>query len=481
MGSLRLHRKAVAILAAVMIGGALVEGADDPPTPTPNPHIEELRKAALAEPDRKKQEELWKQYSDEEYADNQRRATIVHELWKKENDREKRQELAEELSDLGVRISNYETGGDDDEPATLVIEVATDGEFAQKQIKLPPKARTLDLHQLHTLSADATETEPAWVIRRMTKNRIEVWLPRHGWLFDGKGKLLSEAKPPRRDGTGRQWYGAFLPDGRWVTTDLFDEDKTLTFFTRAGKWLKEIAADKLVSPKPDESRWDLATISWCRCTRSGDGFVLRVGQNGGRGDAWVGWNGQHHELSDEKSAWKLCYPRDLEPKGSYVYLSVPDDSGDIIMTREEPGHGMFVGFPVYEAGKVRVRVPEGETFGFWPRSDNVYIVTDHQNGSRGAFGEWHSAPTTYQTWFYNADGKFAGWMAARRIADTAGDDGMLFVDSAQRVIAVGNDYRVKEAKQFTLSGTVNAEPTKLFPDLRIGFFQRDHRLVLARW
>ncbi|HEY5037034.1 MAG TPA: hypothetical protein VII74_07895, partial [Chthoniobacterales bacterium] len=263
-----------------------------------------------------------------------------------------------------------------------MIEVATDGEYAQKEIKLPKEAETVALHELYTCIADSADADFRWVIRRVTKNHVEVWLPRHGWLFNGKGKLVGEAKPPRRDGTGREWYGAFLPDGRWVTTDLFAEDKTLTFFTRAGKWLKEIASDKLVPRKPEDEFQEPATIGWCRCTRRGDGFVLSVGQDGGRGDAWVNWSGQHHELSEKESPWKLCYPRDLEPKGMYTDLSVPDDRGAITMTRNEPSHGSEVGFPVYEAGKVRARVPEGETFGFWPRSDNVYIVTEHLNGSR---------------------------------------------------------------------------------------------------
>ncbi|HEY5036853.1 MAG TPA: hypothetical protein VII74_06950, partial [Chthoniobacterales bacterium] len=90
-------------------------------------------------------------------------------------------------------------------------------------------------------------------------------------------------------------------------------------------------------------------------------------------------------------------------------------------------------------------------------------------------------PTTYQTWFYNADGTFAGWIAARRIADTASGDGMLFVDSMQRVIALGSDYRLLSAEQFGWRKTMKAEPTRLFPDLRLGFFRRDNRLVLARW
>lgn len=478
-----IHRsgKVALALAAVIMRAGWLHAADEAAMPTPNPHIEELRKAAMAEPDRAKQEELWQQTAEEEYADDQRRAALLHELWKQETDPEKRQDLGEELSTLGVRISNHLTGGNYDAPADLVIEVATNGEYAQKEIKVPEAAQAVPLQEVRTLEAESSDANIAWVVRRMTENRAEVWLPHHGWLFDDKGKLIAEAKPPRRDGSGRQWYGAFLPDGRWVTTDLFAEDKTLTFFTSSGKWLKEIAADKLVPAKPDNDRWSPGTISWCRCTKRGDAFVLRVGQNGGRGDAWVNWSGQHHELSAKESPWQLCYPRDLEPKGTYTYLSVPDDRGRITMTREEPGHGPEVGFPVYEAGKVRVRVPEGQTFGFWPQSDNVYVVVEHQNTTSDEAGGLHTAPTTYQTWFYNADGTFAGWIAARRIADSASRDGMLFLDADQRLITLGGDYHVIEARQFRSTQNETGELVKLFPDLRLGFFQRDNQLILASW
>jgi hypothetical protein len=470
-------RKGGLLLAALAAAWSISARAQET-EPTANPKIEELRKAADAEPDQAKKEELWKQLSDAEYADNERRIAELHDRWKNETDPEKRRDLAEELSDLGVKVSNYRTGGNYDQPADLVIEVATDGQYAEKEIKLPDAAEPVRLHEIRTFAADP---DHQWVVRRMTKNRFEVWLPRHGWLFDEKGKLTAEAAPPRRDGTGREWYGAFLPDGRWVTTDLFENDKTLTFFTRAGKWLKEIKADALVPRGADDDQWSLSTISWARCTRDGEAFAVSVGQNGGRGVAVVKWSGEHRVLGENENPWQLCYPRDLEPKGMYTMLATMDDRGVVEMSRQEDGHGVYVGFPVYEAGNVYARIPEGETFGFWPGSENVYVVVDHQNVASDEAGGLHTQPSNFQTWFYNADGKFAGWVAAKRIADMASGDGMLFLDRAQRVVALTADYRVDKAEQFTWDKGAAAEPVKLFPDLRLGCFLRDKKLVLASW
>jgi len=271
------------------------------------------------------------------------------------------------------------------------------------------------------------------VIRRATSKRIEVWLPRDGWLFDSDGKVINEAHPPRRDGEGRDWFGVFFPDGRWVTTDLWGQDKVLTFFSRTGKWLKEIPGAELVPLKSDDI-WGLSTVGWCRCSRDGDVFVASVGQGPGRGVARVSWDGSHHVLENANDPWKLCYPRDLEPKGMYTLLSVPDDRLQITMTRQEDGHGPFVGFPVYEAGLVKARIPDGGTFGFWPSSENVYVVTTTSTWIRDSAEHSHEGAPIIHTWFYHADGNFGAWIDARRASDTPQGDGMLFVDSQQRVI-----------------------------------------------
>src|SRR5205085_9690774 len=131
---------------------------------------------------------------------------------------------------------------------------------------------------------------------------------------------------------------------------------TLHFFSRSGKWEKDIAADKLVPRVPRNEGSEPSLIGWCRCDRNGNGFVLDVGATGGRGVAWVNWAGQHHVLRGENEPWKLCYRRDLEPKGGYTFLSMPDDERKSTMTRQEDSHGTYVGYPVYEAGKVNVRL-----------------------------------------------------------------------------------------------------------------------------
>src|SRR5262245_58698856 len=85
---------------------------------------------------------------------------------------------------------------------------------------------------------------------------------------------------------------------------------------------------------------------------------------------------------ENSEPWQLCYPRDLESKGMYTGLWIPNDAGERMMRREEPSHGMFVGFPTYtvkdtagDAHHLEVTIPEGERFGFWPGSDSTYIVS----------------------------------------------------------------------------------------------------------
>lgn len=349
--------------------------------------------------------------------------------------------------------------------------------MSRKEIKISAEPKRVPLKVIQTLEADPNRH---WVIRRATSKRIEVWLPRHGWLLDAKGKLINEARPPRRDGDGRDWFGAFLADGRWVTTDLWGEDKVLSFFSRGGKWLKEISGETLVPTKGGDD-WGSSTIGWCRCIRTGDAFVASVGQGPGRGVARLNWKGEHHVLHNRDDPWKLCYSRDLEPKGMYTFLSIPDDSRKITMTRQEDGHGPLVGFPMYETDRVHSRIPDGEEFGFWPASHNVYIVTQTTAWEPETAEHSYEGPTIAQTWFYNADGTFAGWINARRIADAAAGGAMLVVDDQQRTVTVTKTYDVSAVEQFAWSDGVIAEVNRLFPDLHLGAFVRDGNLVIAHW
>ncbi len=121
----------------------------------------------------------------------------------------------------------------------------------------------------------------------------------------------------------------------------------------------------------------------------------------------------------------------------YTFLSIPDDSRKITMTRQEDGHGPLVGFPMYETDRVHSRIPDGEEFGFWPASHNVYIVTQTTAWEPETAEHSYEGPTIAQTWFYNA------------------------------------------VEQFAWSDGVIAEVNRLFPDLHLGAFVRDGNLVIA--
>jgi hypothetical protein len=80
-------------------------------------------------------------------------------------------------------------------------------------------------------------------------------------------------------------------------------------------------------------------------------------------------------MLSEADPWKLCYPRDLERKGMYTHLYIPDDCGGQWFESHSPAHGIFVGFPTFETTNFSVMVPDGETFGFWPDSSSLWIGT----------------------------------------------------------------------------------------------------------
>ena len=124
----------------------------------------------------------------------------------------------------------------------LVEQVVARGDVLKRMLPVPRGGERVKLRTLHIFAEFPAQLdqemfasfsrEQGWLARRVTKDAVEVWTPNHGWLFDGQGQLLHEAHPPRGTGYGREWYGAFLPDGRWVTTDLDEMDGRLQFLFR---------------------------------------------------------------------------------------------------------------------------------------------------------------------------------------------------------------------------------------------------------
>ena len=366
----------------------------------------------------------------------------------------------------------------------IVEEVTAGGPVATKEIKaaMPSTAILLTVvKEFGELPARPFQSEENdYVFRRMTKTRFEAWTPDHGWLFDAKGNLIHEATPPRRDGLGRQWHGAFLPDGRWVTTDLWEHDCTLTFFSRKGKWFKEMASGILAPPKKSSDGNSRDLIGWARCDRDGKGWVVSIGSEGGRARIFVTPNGKPRVLDDSDTPqgdpskpwnqpWKLCYPRDLEPKGYYIALYAPSDDFQTQISLNVPGHGMWSGYPTYMWGSGSAVIHMGSSrFGFLPQSHSVYISTDLYDKK------------TNKTWFFEENAKCLGWIGAIYLADSADSKAIWVVNEQNEITVLGLDLKERERLHFEERGAI-LKPLKLVPDLRLGFFAVEKGVVLARW
>ena len=392
----------------------------------------------------------------------------------------------------------------------LVEAVAAGGERALREgeIRLPRRpAKRVTLTGLQTLPGlhrpnPREQVEGGnWLTRRITYDNFEVWSPTHGWLFGREGELLNEAKPPRRDGVGREWFGAFIPDGRWITTDLWEFDRVLTFFSREGKWLKEIPGATLVPLTGKEKEEPYPPIgadfliTWARSDKEGRGWIVQVGADGGRGRVWIGPDGPAEPLPEQEGyGWTRCYPRQLGPRGGFYWQIVPSDSGKVTLGFHVMSHGTECSYPQYFTGDdpdngATVRFPGGEwNYGFWPGSTDFFVVAGHPvRPTNGDVQESATWPTEERTWFFNRDADFLGWIRAERLADGSDGRTMLFRTKDNRIVTLDRHQRVLRVQRFVLpanAGNVavhNAVPLELFADLHLGLFADGDRIVLARW
>lgn len=396
----------------------------------------------------------------------------------------------------------------------LVDGVLSGGDPLQRRLSVPLGSRPVRLRIVHEFkgvqaqfsdemfASIAWQSSPkSWLARRITKDAIEMWTPKHGWLFDGRGRLQHEARPSRGSGWGREWYGAFLPNGRWITTDVDEMDGTLRFFSASGKEAHSLTCEEL-APRPADGGAKL--IGWARSDREGKGWVVNVGSEGGWATVWVGPTGPPRVLKPGEQ-WNLCYPRAFGPRGTWLSMSVPDDAGQIQLSRGEASHGPGVGFPVYGidgAMEIGIRVAGGKAvFGFWPGRTSFFIgaeryqdsMFDAKKNDLHEAGGWRTRkladdalgdPTRIvdKTWFFDADAKVTGWVRARRIGDAADGRSMLFRNTFDgRIITMGPDLRIRAIRRFIWSNGTTADAVVLWDDLRLGVFIHHHRLILAKW
>ena len=388
----------------------------------------------------------------------------IYAAWKAERNSARRAEIGRELVDAVIHEIEL--------PQTNIAdEVARDG-LPVRVIATPP-AETLRLKPLALLpgvhaSDDVWPASP--VFRRLADDRVEAWTSGEGWLFDGAGKLVTHVKVPRRDGTGREWFGAFLPDGTWITTDLWAQDEQINAFSAHGKWLWEMkGADILKQLPPDDKERASAKplICWARADRIGQGWVVCVGEEDATACALVAESKTVAPVPEGENAWDLVYPRAMGTRGMFTDLAISSDDGDASLSRGEVGHGVGVGWPTYSVtpGAWSRIIRSGDhRFGFWPRSHALFIEAE---------GDEFLSP--HRVWFFNDDGRYAGQIAGSYLGDAANKYGLLVTVPGGAVATLMPAPKGPTATQtriFTWPDGTRAVPLALYDDLHLGFFLR---------
>ncbi len=282
-------------------------------------------------------------------------------------------------------------------------------------------------------------------------------------------------KVPRRDGTGREWFGAFLPDGTWITTDLWEEDKQVNAFNAQGKWLWEVKGDdilKRLAPPPGQGEMPgKPLICWARADRIGEGWVVCVGEDGNTACALVAEGKTVAPMPGGEDPWDLVYPRAMGTRGFFIALSIPSDDSKLNLTRNEAGHGPGVGWPDYSLSPgewSRVIRAGDHHFGFWPRSHALFIEAE---------GDEFLAP--HRVWFFDEKGRYSGEIAGSWLGDAANKYGLLVNSTGDAVATLMPDPNGPVATQlraFTWSDGTHAVPLAIYDDLHLGFFLRGPQL-----
>jgi hypothetical protein len=391
-----------------------------------------------------------------------------------------------------------------------VVEELVGGKpLGETRIVLPVKEESLPLTALKEwdFTLNGFYQMPDEVIRRIGPKNFELWTPKRGWLFDEKGHVLGEAKVPRRDGTGREWYGAFLPSGEWITTDLWGEDGRLYIFSPENKLFRAFPTKKYTGKA--EYDWRGYTVAWARADETGRQWAAQIGLDGG----WCGllispWDWQSRlSAALEKmhipspSSWVLARKvedpkafvdrRELGSRGNCILLTAQSSDGKSSVEHCGHSHGSETELPTYSMRGAGVgwnhvipvmfhgKYTGRGSFGFFPASQAVWIGGGKDpirpNQQMGGF----------RTWIIEPSGKVLGWLPAERVGDDPDGKRMWFVDEQARLLKVAPDGTVSEVLQPTLPGATGPDAPfahVLFPDLKLGFFYtKPGHLVLARW
>lgn len=359
----------------------------------------------------------------------------------------------------------------------LVQRLVSGDKLAETEIKtsLPATACEVTVRDTAPMESAIKEGDSYRTVwRRITKDRFEIWTPKFGKLYDAKGKQIAEAKVRRGDGWGREWYGAFLPDGRWITTDIDEFDKEVTAFSSKGKrqWVVK-GATLIPKNKEPEEEPSLPLIAWARADKEGKAWVVSVGSEWGRGFVKLTPEGKWAKIDDP---WKECFPQQLRSRGMYTDRSTRSDDGSLLVNRTEAGHGMFVGWPRYHFPKCDILIPNGDDFGILPESWSVFIESDC-----GPFTEAAEDRKAERIWFFDEKGTYQHWIKGRTVGASLPSGGLWIRQLDDSCTLVEKGYSVKSHLKFETKEKQALVPVELHDDIKLGIFLTAGKLVLGTW
>ncbi|MEO8614547.1 MAG: hypothetical protein ABI600_05350 [Luteolibacter sp.] len=359
----------------------------------------------------------------------------------------------------------------------LVQRMISGDKLQETEIKtdLPTTTFEVSIHATAPMDSALKEGDSYRTVwRRITKDRFEIWTPKSGKLYDAKGILLAEAKVHRGDGWGREWYGAFLPDGRWITTDIDEFDKEVTAFSVKGKQQWSVKGATLIPKSKDPDAEDsMPLIAWARADKNGKAWIVSIGSERGRGFVKLTPDGKWTKIDDP---WKECFPQQLRSRGMYIDRFTRSDDGSLIVSRTEASHGMFVGWPHYHFPKNDLLIPNGDDFGILPDSWAVFIESDC-----GPFTEAPEDRKDGRVWFFDANGTYQHWIKGRTVGASLPTGGLWIRQLDDSCALVAKGHIVKSRVKFSTKEKKSLIPVELHDDIGLGLFLSGDKLVLGIW
>lgn len=401
------------------------------------------------------------------------RFRTARELWLHEGDPARKKVLRTELYDTARSIQ-------DEFSAKVFHELELGRSLEEATRALPTSSTGVQLRTVCPL--DGVTTEVSWqsevIFRKVGPRHVEAWTSSTGYLFASDGKLANKARVPRRDGYGREWYGAFLSDGSWATTDLWSNDRQFHIFSSRGHFVRSLRMP--------------CTVARARADSKGTAWVVRSWRVDDFPDCGshlyhIRRNGVIRDLGEHFAS--VVPSREVGPmmQDHFVIRELLSDDGSHLLRWTTQAHGygaMWGNYYLMTAARARARdaftgddattsagyiydrhIYQAGDYGFFPRSLQAWIVTS--NG----------------TWILEPSGEVQAVFPGQVLGDAADGKSLLLVGEDGRVFTVSPDVNLSIARKFKHAKHGAAYPVALFDEMRLGFFTVEDggTVLLGKW